>query len=86
MAPATATGVPNPAAPSIKAPKAKAISSACKRRSRASPPTESFRNSNCPAASVRRKSRIAVNTTQPIGKRPKAAPYAVALSIAPGGM
>ncbi len=31
MAPATATGVPNPAAPSMNAPKAKAISSACRR-------------------------------------------------------
>ena len=33
MAAATATGVPNPAAPSMNAPNAKAISSACRRRS-----------------------------------------------------
>jgi hypothetical protein len=38
MAPVTATGVPKPEAPSKKAPKAKAISSSCRRRSGVTPP------------------------------------------------
>ena len=48
MAAATATGVPKPAAPSMNAPKAKAISMACKRRSRVSPPMESLMMAKLP--------------------------------------
>src|SRR5712691_1163683 len=74
IAAATATGVPKPAAPSMNAPNANAMSSACTRRSRDNPPTESFQLSNCPEASGRLNRRIVVKTTQPIGKSPNAAP------------
>ena len=74
IAPATATGVPKPAAPSINAPKANAISSACKRGSAEMLPIESLMTSKWPVSTVSRKSKIAVKTTQPIGKRPNAAP------------
>ncbi len=86
MAAATATGVPNPAAPSMNAPNAKAISSACKRRSAVRLPIESLMISNCPVSTVIRYSRIAVKTTQPMGNSPKAAPKAVALATCPAGM
>ena len=74
IAAATATGVPNPAAPSMNAPKANAISSACKRGLSVRCPMESFRISNFPLSSVTRYRRIALNTTQPIGNSPNAAP------------
>ena len=49
-APAIATGAPNPAAPSIKAPKQKATSRTCRRRSGVILATDSFMISNCPVA------------------------------------
>ena len=48
-----ATGVPKPAAPSMKAPKQKAISSACMRRSADRPITECLTISNWPVSTVR---------------------------------
>jgi len=47
-APAIATGAPNPAAPSMKAPKQNATSSSCRRRSAVIPATDSFMISNWP--------------------------------------
>jgi hypothetical protein len=55
----TATGVPNPAAPSMKAPNANAMRSAWRRRSDVRLPTESLRISNAPVSRVIRYSRIA---------------------------
>jgi hypothetical protein len=52
MAAATATGVPKPAAPSMNAPNANAISKACSRRSDVRPPIESLMISNFPVSSV----------------------------------
>ena len=49
-----ATGVPNPDAPSMNAPKANATSSAWIRRSDDSRPTDCLMISNCPVATVRR--------------------------------
>ena len=54
MAAATATGVPNPAAPSMKAPKAKPMSTACSLRSSLSEPMESLMISNLPVSTVTR--------------------------------
>jgi hypothetical protein len=50
IAAATATGVPKPAAPSMNAPSANAISSACRRRSPVRPPIESLMTSNLPVS------------------------------------
>ena len=47
-----ATGVPKPAAPSRNAPKLKAISSACSRRSSVIEEIESLITSNCPVLTV----------------------------------
>jgi hypothetical protein len=86
MAAATATGVPNPAAPSMNAPSAKAISMACSRRSVVMPPIESLIISNCPVSTVSRYRTTAQNTIQPIGNQPKAAPSAVELMAVGAGM
>ena len=74
IAAATATGVPKPEAPSMNAPKAKAISSACSRRSWVRWPTEFLMISNWPVSTVSRYSASAQNTIQAMGNRPKAAP------------
>ena len=52
MAAATATGVPKPAQPSRKAPKAKAMSRACMRLSEVMEPMESLMISNLPVVTV----------------------------------
>ena len=54
IAPVTATGVPNPPAPSKKAPKAKATSSSCSRRSLVMPATDCWRVANHPFSTVSR--------------------------------
>ena len=54
MAPDTATGAPNPAAPSMNAPNENAMNSACSRRSLVRPPTESLMISNLPVSTARR--------------------------------
>ena len=47
-----ATGAPNPAAPSISAPKQNATSTACSRRSADSRAIEAFITSNCPVSTA----------------------------------
>ena len=54
MAAATATGVPKPAAPSINAPKAKAIKRACRRASLVKFPIDDLIISNLPVSTVTR--------------------------------
>jgi len=54
MAAVTATGVPNPAAPSKNAPKLNAISSSCRRRSSVMWAIESCSTLNEPLSSVSR--------------------------------
>ncbi len=54
IAPVTATGVPNPDAPSKKAPKENAISSSCNRRSLVTPPIVVCSVSNAPFSTVSR--------------------------------
>ena len=54
IAPETATGAPNPAAPSMNAPNEKAMNIACSRRSLVSPPTESLMISNLPVSTASR--------------------------------
>ncbi len=53
IAPVTATGAPPPPAPSSSAPKAKAISSTCSRRSCEMLPIDCFTISNCPDSTER---------------------------------
>ena len=86
MVAATATGVPNPAQPSMNAPKAKAMSIICRRPSSVRWPMESFKILNFPLSSVTRYSRIAENTTHPMGKSPKAAPYNTEEKSRPNGI
>src|ERR1035437_7919641 len=74
IAAATATGVPNPAQPSMKAPKVKAISNACIRFSDVIDPIESLMTSNLPVLTVTSYSTNAQNTIHEIGKIPKQAP------------
>ena len=81
-----ATGVPKPAAPSRKVPKAKAISRACTRWSGEMAATERLTTSNCPERSVRWKRNNAARTIQPTGSSPNAAPYAAAAVAVQSGM
>jgi len=53
-APDTATGAPNPAAPSMNAPNENAMNIACRRRSSVRLPTESLMISNLPVSTARR--------------------------------
>jgi hypothetical protein len=69
-----ATGVPNPAAPSMNAPKLNAMSIACTRRSGDSAITECLIFSNSPVSTVSEYRNTAINTIQPMGNKPKAAP------------
>ena len=73
-----ATGAPNPAAPSRKAPNEKAISSACKRWSGVTEAIESRMISNWPVLTVSLKRKTAATTIQAIGHKPKAKPLASA--------
>ena len=66
----TATGVPNPAAPSKNEPKQKAISSNCRRRSCVMPVRLCCNTLNRPASTVSWYMKITFSTIQPIGKRP----------------
>ena len=86
MAAATATGAPNPAAPSTNAPKQNAMSSACRRRSPVRLPIESLMTSKRFVASVMRYSTIDQNMIQQIGNSPNAAPYALALNASGTGI
>ena len=75
IAPVTATGVPKPAAPSKNAPKQKAISNSCRRRSSVILARESCSTLNEPFSVVSRCRKMMFSTIQPIGSRPLAAPY-----------
>jgi hypothetical protein len=80
-----ATGVPNPAAPSMKAPKENPISSSWIRRSEARLAMLCFTTSNCPVPTVMSYTKMALRTIQPMGSRPNAAPFsAAARAIEPG--
>src|ERR1035437_9462213 len=81
MAAATATGVPNPAQPSMNAPKAKAINRACMRLSEVIEPIESLIISDLPVATVISYRIKAQNTIHEIGNNPKHAPYAALLTV-----
>src|SRR5262249_54077364 len=72
-APAIATGAPNPAAPSIRAPKQKATSSTCSRRSGVIPAIDCFIISNWPVLTDTSYRNTAVTTIQAILRSPKAA-------------
>ena len=85
MAAQIATGVPNPAEPSRKAPKQNAINRTWMRRSDAIPAIESLTSSNWPVLTVRSYTNIAVSTIQPIGNNPNSAPLArAAVAIGAG--
>jgi len=86
IAPVTATGVPKPAAPSKKAPKQKAISSSCRRRSSVMRASESCSTLNEPFSVVSRCRKMMLSTIQPIGSRPLAAPYNAAEPAMLAGM
>lgn len=69
-----ATGEPKPAAPSMKAPKEKAISRACRRRSAEIEATDSRRMANWPLSTVMSYRKTAATTIQQMRSKPKAAP------------
>ena len=69
-----ATGVPNPAAPSMNAPNEKATSNAWMRRSLERRLTDAFTISNCPVATVSWYRKTALRMIHPMGRKPYAAP------------
>ena len=86
IAAVTATGVPKPAAPSKNAPKLKAISSSCRRRSGVMWAIESCSTANDPCSSVRRYRKMMLRTIQPIGSKPNRAPLRAASPAIFAGM
>src|SRR6266550_4692313 len=74
-APAIATGAPNPAAPSMKAPKQNATSSSCNRRSAVMPATDSFMISNWPVNTEMSYRYTAASTIHAIFSTPNPTPY-----------
>jgi hypothetical protein len=85
-APVTATGVPNPAAPSKNAPKLKAISTSCSRRSEVTRPRLCWSTLNRPFCSVRWYRKITFRMIHPIGRSPYATPRSEARRASPAGM
>ena len=81
-----ATGAPNPAMPSISAPKLKATSSAWRRRSVVSRARARLMTSKSPLATVRLWKKTAFKTIQLMGHRPKAMPSVAAPALVPRGM
>jgi len=81
-----ATGVPNPAEPSIKAPKENAINNACNLRSSVIDAMESLIISNCPVFTVSWYKNTAVIIIQPMGKIPVIAPYSEEYTESPTGI
>ena len=65
-----ATGAPNPAAPSMNAPKQKAMRITCTRASGAIPANWIRSESNRPDSTVNRWRNITFRTIHPIGNRP----------------
>ena len=86
MAAVTATGVPKPAAPSKKAPKAKAISSSWMRLSSVMPAMESCRILKLPFFSVSWCRKMMFRTIQPMGSSPVKPPNSAARPAMPAGM
>ena len=74
IAAVTATGVPNPAAPSKNAPKQNATSRSCRRRSVVMPVMLFCSTSNSPTEFVSWYMKITLSTIQPIGSSPNSAP------------
>ena len=81
-----ATGAPKPAMPSSSAPKLKATSSVCSRRSSVRRVSERRITSKSPLATVRLWKKTALRTIQLIGHRPKAMPSVAAPAVMPMGM
>ncbi len=81
-----ATGAPKPAVPSRKAPKEKAISSACNLLSEVIEAIKCLMISNCPLLTVILNKKTAVTTIQQIGNKPYNAPFAVERSASFMGM
>src|ERR1051325_9309107 len=77
MAAVMATGAPNPAVPSKKAPKEKAINKACNLLSEVMEAIKCLMISNCPLLTVILNRKTAVITIQQIGNKPYKAPLAV---------
>jgi hypothetical protein len=86
IAAVTATGVPNPDAPSKNAPKEKAISNNWMRRSAETPPIACCKVANAPVARVSRYMKMTFSTIQPIGKKPVIAPRIAARIASPAGI
>ena len=86
MTEVTATGVPNPASASMRAPNEKAMMIAWMRWSSLTRANERRSTSKCPVATVIWKTQIALITIQRIGKKPNAAPSDPASSVCPIGM
>ncbi len=86
MVEAMATGAPNPAAPSRNAPNAKAMSNAWRRGSGVSRPMDVLMRSNWPVSTETLNKTSAQKMIQVMGKRPKAAPSAAALSAGTSGI
>ena len=78
-----ATGAPNPAMPSIRAPKLKATSRAWILRSVVIRASERLMTSKSPLATVRLWKKTALRTIQLIGHRPKAMPSVAAPTLIP---
>ena len=85
-APVTATGVPNPAAPSKKAPNANATSSSCSRASVVTPVMLWRSVVKRPRSAVSWYRKMTFRTIQPMGNKPKAAPYTALASAICAGM
>ena len=83
--PVTATGVPKPDAPSKNAPKAKAMSRSCSRRSGVMSPIDFCMIANQPFSTVSRYRKMTFRMIQPIGKNPVSAPSATARTAIPAG-
>src|SRR6202040_724351 len=74
-APAMATGEPNPAQPSMNAPKQKATSNSCKQRSEEMPPMEAFMISKSPVLTEMSYRYTAATTIHTMFIKPVATPY-----------
>ncbi|GAC1687623.1 MAG: hypothetical protein PVS2B1_08540 [Candidatus Dormibacteraceae bacterium] len=81
-----ATGAPKPAMPSSRAPKLKAMSSVCNRRSVVRRVSERLMTSKSPLATVRLWKKTAFKTIQLIGHRPNAMPSVAVAKVMPNGM
>src|ERR1051325_6734238 len=77
MAAVMATGAPNPAVPSKKAPKEKAINKACNLLSEVMEAIKCLMISNCPLLTVTLNKKTAEITIQQMGNKPYNAPFAV---------